>query len=263
MKGAVIEADTVILYTCAVCGYARKTFASRCAKCARWNTFHRGGSTAPPGRAVRLDKAGDPPPRVRTGIPALDNILGGGFVPGSSVLLYGGKGSGKSTLAAQAAFWSAVREKRPSLYCSGEEPWWQISERLERLELHPGYLYFSPELEVGRVLAECKRIKPALLVIDSAQKLDLPGRRGSDYERRVCALLDLLKGLRETRTAALLISQVNGQGKPKGGSAYEHEPDVVLKLAIAGEPRRQLEAEKNRYGSIRGDFLKMTAKGLV
>lgn len=258
-----MNAEAAIVFTCAVCGYARKSFAARCAKCSRWNTFHRGGSIAPPGQAIRLDKAGNPPPRVRTGIPALDSVLGGGFVPGSSVLLYGGKGAGKSTLAAQAAFWAAVREKRPSLYCSGEEPWWQISERLERLDLHPGYLYFSPELEAGRVLAECRRLKPALLVIDSAQKLDLPNRKGSDYERRVRALLDLLAGLRDLRVAALLISQVNGQGKPKGGSAYEHEPDVVLKISVEKEPRRLLAAEKNRYGGTCGDFLLMTSKGLT
>jgi circadian clock protein KaiC len=42
--------------------------------------------------------------RLRTGIPDLDLILGGGFEPGSLVILASAPGTGKTILAQQAAF---------------------------------------------------------------------------------------------------------------------------------------------------------------
>ena len=42
------------------------------------------------------------PPRIITGIGELDRVAGGGFVPGSGVLIGGDPGIGKSTLLLQA-----------------------------------------------------------------------------------------------------------------------------------------------------------------
>lgn len=251
-----------MIYTCSHCGVTRKAFHSRCSSCSRWNTFRGGveiGTAA--GGAVRLDKAGTPPARIRTGLPALDDVLGGGFVPGSSVLVYGEPGAGKSTLAAQAAFWAAVRCRKPALYAGGEEPWWNVSERLDRLQLDPRYLYFTGNLEVGALDAELRRLKPALLVVDSVQKLDVSNHKLAASERRVVALLDLLQILRGMRIPGLLISQINGDGSPRGGPVYEHEPDVVLQISADGV-KRQLEADKNRFGRICQAQLTMTGKGL-
>ena len=50
------------------------------------------------------------PPRRRTGIAELDRVCGGGFVPGSAILVGGDPGIGKSTLLLQAA--AAMRRRR-------------------------------------------------------------------------------------------------------------------------------------------------------
>ena len=39
-----------------------------------------------------------------SGVPGLDRILGGGFLPGSTIMLIGAPGTGKTILAQQMAF---------------------------------------------------------------------------------------------------------------------------------------------------------------
>ena len=63
------------------------------------------GASLPKGKASRLVglRGESPPlPRIQTGIAELDRVAGGGFVPGSGVLIGGDPGIGKSTLLLQA-----------------------------------------------------------------------------------------------------------------------------------------------------------------
>ena len=78
------------------------------------------------------DIGSDALPRVSSGVPELDRVLGGGWVPGSVTLLGGEPGIGKSTLALQATAQLDARSV-PTLYVSGEESPEQIRMRAERL----------------------------------------------------------------------------------------------------------------------------------
>ena len=70
--------------------------------------------------------------RLSTGIGELDNVLGGGLVPGSLVLIGGSPGVGKSTLTTMALA-HLVAAGRRTLYVSAEESPAQIRLRAERL----------------------------------------------------------------------------------------------------------------------------------
>src|SRR3954470_7526566 len=98
------------VHVCSACGAEAPRWLGQCPGCGEWNTLveeqrtpakaGRGGTAAPPGRAVR------PVPlrsveavrhvRLQTGIGELDRVLGGGLVPGSLVLIGGSPGIGKS-----------------------------------------------------------------------------------------------------------------------------------------------------------------------
>lgn len=252
-------------FVCAACGARRVSFHARCAECGRWNTYHRadrqpGAAARGPAGAVNLGSPDAAPPRLQTGIPWLDRLLGGGFVAGCSVLLYGAPGSGKSTLAAQAAWWAAARAKRPALYVSGEEGLVQVRERVLRLGLNPAWLYFNHPAELTTVQRDLLAIKPSLLVLDSVQKLDLAGA-GGEQTRVRRAFVALLALLRELRVPGLLLSQVNAAGAPSGGRIFTHDPDVVLALAEF-DGKRSLCVEKNRFGPVAAASLSMTAAGL-
>ena len=58
--------------------------------------------------------------RIPSGVPALDEMLGGGYYEGSCILLTGTSGTGKSTLGAHLAEKSCAEGKR-CLYFSFEE----------------------------------------------------------------------------------------------------------------------------------------------
>ena len=59
--------------------------------------------------------------RVRTGIPGLDEMLGGGFLPGSAILVRGAPGTGKTSLGMQFLIHGATRERETGLLISFEE----------------------------------------------------------------------------------------------------------------------------------------------
>ena len=60
------------------------------------------------------------PDRIMTGIAELDRVAGGGFVPGSGILIGGDPGIGKSTLLTQAVA-SVANAGHKAVYISGEE----------------------------------------------------------------------------------------------------------------------------------------------
>lgn len=49
--------------------------------------------------------------RLASGVPNLDQILGGGLVSGSLVLIVGAPGSGKTTIASQIALHAAASKR--------------------------------------------------------------------------------------------------------------------------------------------------------
>jgi DNA repair protein RadA/Sms len=262
-------------WICSGCKTRRVHFQPQCGECGRWNTYQlatglqgaTGVASAPAAR--RLDTPEAAGNRVRTGVPWFDAITGGGLIAGSSALVYGNPGAGKSTLAAQVGFWTAVRSGRPGLVQSGEEWIVQVRDRVERLGLTPGWLWFNSPIDLPTVEADLHRLRPSILIIDSVQKLDdSRDTSRSELQRQKRALLTLLALLRELRTSCLLLSQVNKSGTPLGGRFYEHEPDAVFDIRYADpankkDPRRELVADKNRFGNCESVKLKMTAEGLI
>src|SRR3989442_12881345 len=72
---------------------------------------------------MTADRGGASLRRLPTGVPGLDDVLGGGLPELSFNLIVGGPGSGKTTLAHQIMFANATPE-RPALYFMilGEPP---------------------------------------------------------------------------------------------------------------------------------------------
>ncbi len=128
-----------------------------------------------------LEVAAERHARLKTGIGELDQVLGGGLVPGSLVLLGGSPGIGKSTLT-NMALGNLEGAGHKTLYISGEESAAQIRLRAERL---PGAAMQVPvlaETDLDVVLATMEAEAPAVCVVDSVQTLhaaDLTGAAGS------------------------------------------------------------------------------------
>src|SRR5918996_2116483 len=91
------------IYACSECRQQVAQWVGRCPGCGAWGTIESAAATVPrqASSVVLLGSTTTVEPRVPTGIPGLDRVLGGGLVPASVVLLAGEPGIGKSTLLLQ------------------------------------------------------------------------------------------------------------------------------------------------------------------
>ncbi len=99
--------------------------------------------------------------RVRSGVPGLDEILGGGFFPGQTYGIAGGPGSGKSILSMEFLVRGAEGGER-GLYVTSEVspeklvrqmPFWDLEGFIDRGEL----IVFSTRPQPGELTAESEK----------------------------------------------------------------------------------------------------------
>lgn len=281
---------TLTQYVCQECGRTSPRFLGRCPGCGAYGTMVEeiredvqtlsarsrsrvlSGSLSEntPQRLRDIDEKAEP--RIDTGISELSQVLGGGIVPGSVILIGGDPGIGKSTLLLQTAM--HIARDRTLLYVSGEESERQIKMRAARLieagdritEI-PEKLLLMTETSLNHVLHQVKEIQPDFLVIDSIQTMqldELESTAGSVTQVRECA-----GKLRETakmnNITVFMIGHVTKEGNIAGPRILEHIVDTVLYLE--GDrfmSLRLLRSVKNRYGATSevGVF-EMLEEGLV
>ena len=92
------------VHVCRECGTTAPRWTGRCSGCGEWNTLDEERTVAKtrtsPATTTSLHEVDDDDARLTsTGVGELDRVLGGGFVAGSTTLLFGEPGVGKSTLA--------------------------------------------------------------------------------------------------------------------------------------------------------------------
>lgn len=220
----------VTSFVCQECGYDSPQWLGKCPECGNWNTFKefRQASSAKrqalssgvnsfpssteipkpePLRQVSLS----PKDRVTSGFVEMDNVLGGGIVAGSAVLVAGDPGIGKSTLLLQLCLNLAMGnvilegenrpigsslkdsiassdnnqsslqndDKKTVLYVSGEESKDQVAMRAMRLLDNGNQSTDIPEnllllslTDVDQIVQIIDETKPDFVVIDSVQTVE-------------------------------------------------------------------------------------------
>ncbi|HUQ37788.1 MAG TPA: DNA repair protein RadA [Aestuariivirga sp.] len=251
-------------FVCQSCGSTASKWAGRCDNCGEWNTIieEKGsapvsgarGASLPKGKASRLVglRGESPPlPRIQTGIAELDRVAGGGFVPGSGVLIGGDPGIGKSTLLLQALA-SLARTGARVIYVSGEEAIAQVRLRAQRLGLDDANVLLATETNVSDILATLNEGEPpAIAVIDSIQTLWSPVIEAAPgtVSQLKAGSEALVRYAKQKGTAMLLVGHVTKDGQIAGPKVIEHMVDTVLYFeGDRGHQYRILRAVKNRFG---------------
>ena len=271
------------VHVCSACGHETARWEGRCPGCGEWNTLVEevrrpsagSGSGRARGRAASAavapialgDVAAAEQARLSTGIGELDNVLGGGIVPGSLVLIGGAPGIGKSTLTTMALA-NLVAAGRRTLYVSAEESAAQIRLRAERLTVGAALqIPVIAETDLQAVLATMERERPEVCVIDSVQTLhaaELSGAPGSVGQVREVAG-EIMRVAKALRIAVLLVGHVTKEGALAGPRVLEHLVDCVLQFEGERERTyRTVRAIKNRFGSTNeAGVFEMRDDGLV
>lgn len=264
------------VYVCQQCGKSQSKWMGRCPDCGTWNSLveERSAATTGPKRAAASrdqlpvpirDVAAEQVERWKTDLSEWDNVLGGGLVPGSVLLLGGEPGIGKSTLLLQAGELYA-KAGRKVLYASGEESPSQIALRAARLDVASDRLFLLAETDFDAIERAIDSTKPDLLVIDSIQTIyspQLESQPGSVGQLRECSYR-LIGKAKERGMASVLVGHVTKEGAIAGPKVLEHMVDVVLYFeGTSNHTFRLLRAMKNRFGSTNelGVF-EMTGKGM-
>ncbi|MGH7757083.1 MAG: DNA repair protein RadA, partial [Vulcanimicrobiaceae bacterium] len=206
-------------------------------------------------------------PRITTGISELDRVTGGGFVPGSVILLGGEPGIGKSTLVIQACAALAASGRRV-VYISGEEAVDQVRLRALRLGLAAAPVELATETSVEDIVATLSHGKrPSLVVIDSIQTMWtglIESAPGTVSQVRGAAQA-LIRFAKTTGAAVILVGHVTKDGQIAGPRVVEHMVDAVISFeGEGGRNFRILRAVKNRFGpSGEIGVFEMTGRGLA
>ena len=248
-------------FVCSECGYTNSKWLGKCPDCGSWNTFEE--QAAIEEYAVANVKRSDVDIsekmneiqvseyiRSETGMGELDRVLGGGLVSGSVVLLSGEPGIGKSTLLLQICHF--LGKNNTVLYISGEESKGQIKLRAGRLKANSDGIYLACTTNLESVIAECEKIKPDVIIVDSIQTMyseRLNSAPGTISQVRDSAMA-FINYAKTTGAAVFIVGHVNKEGGISGPKILEHMVDAVL--YFEGDRRqsyRIIRAIKNRYGS--------------
>jgi DNA repair protein RadA/Sms len=251
-------------FRCTECGWATPKWAGRCAECQAWGTIvDVADSTSALGRGVRpiavsearvaksiTTISADEVAHWPSGIAEFDRVLGGGIVPGATILLSGEPGVGKSTLLLEVASKAAAGGMRV-LYVTAEESVSQVRLRAERTGALQPLLFLAAEVDLATILGQIDEVKPQLLIVDSVQTVSsslIDGLAGGPSQVREVAST-LIRVSKDRNLPVLLVGHVTKDGSIAGPRLLEHLVDVVCQF----EGNRQtslrfIRAHKNRFG---------------
>lgn len=253
-------------FFCSNCGYESTKWIGKCPSCNQWNTFSeeviQSGDAKEKttwedysdkkrtNKSVALSEISyKEEKRLATTDTELNRVLGGGIVAGSLVLVAGEPGIGKSTLFLQNGL---LLKNIRVLYISGEESEQQIKMRADRLNISNENFYLLTETDTNIIFKEIKKLKPALVIVDSIQTLQsnlIDSAAGTVSQIRECAAA-FQRFAKETNTPVFLIGHITKDGSIAGPKILEHMVDTVLQFE--GDRHyayRILRTLKNRFGS--------------
>jgi circadian clock protein KaiC len=219
---------------------------------------------------------GGTPTRVSTGIPGLDEVLGGGLPQGNMYLIEGEAGAGKTTLGLQfllegarrgeRTLWITLSETEAQLLQSARSHGWSLEGidvcnpgLPERINQHGDtYSFFSPadvELDEIRnaILSATERVRPSRVVFDPFSDIRHLAREVLRYRRQVLSLREFFN---EHGCTVLLMQELTrGTAGDLQAEALVHGYLTLHQDAPEyGGQRRRLRIHKMRGMPFRDGF---------
>jgi len=176
--------------------------------------------------------------RVKSSISEVDEMFGGGVLPGSTITLSSKAGVGKSTMALQILN-GMVKNGRRVGYISAEESIHQIAFACRRLGIED--VGICNESKFKNILQIMNGME--MIVIDSFQAVD----KGNLDEKRAIEIL--VQHAKATECAVIIICHLTKGGVMRGTNLLTYAVDVNMNVEIGEMPtHRRISFSKNRFG---------------
>lgn len=236
----------------------------------------RQGVSVLPVTALKLEHPA-PAERVSSGVPMLDEMLGGrGFYRGSTVLLSGTAGTGKTSVAASFANAACRRGERCVFFLMEESPQ-QMIRNMRSIGIDLGQWSerglltlqaerpsrFGLEAHLAAMYRAVDELRPAAVVVDSiTDLLSLGGE--AEVRAMLTRLIDYLKNRGVTALFSSLSPGATELQETRAGVSSLMDAWVLLSLERAGDDRRRqmtvLKARGMSHSSRVHQFM-MTERG--
>ncbi len=183
-----------------------------------------------------------------TGLALVDRALGGGVVPGQTILLVGPPGAGKTTLILLAAEQLAGDR---GLYVTAEETLEQVRARFAGVGV--GRIRAWQETDPLRIEELAHAWAREILIVDSVNRLHDPGLAaapGTPSQIKSSAGI-LLRWAKTAGVPLVLVGHVTWADRFQGPRTLEHLVDTVLyyeRVESLADDVRILHVAKNRFG---------------
>jgi KaiC/GvpD/RAD55 family RecA-like ATPase len=200
--------------------------------------------------------------RIKTGIPGLDELIDGGFIESSSVLLSGGAGSGKTIFAMQYIYNGAAEYGDPGIFISMEEGatniWWNMKNfrwNLTKYEqdgliklyrvgmIEPSEFAKKFNDEIDKIKKMVEEMGARRLVIDSTTAFGMWMGEISQIRYSLFRLADELKELK--CTVLLTAETLGGRDQFSRFGVEEFVTDAIISLYFK-PPQRVIFVKKMR-----------------
>jgi len=219
--------------------------------------------------------------RVSTGIQELDELIGGGFLRTSLILVAGHPGSGKSTLAGQYICAGATDHGENGVYACFSETktplirnWRRFGWDFERLELEGKVSVLALSIvgeagiqeNINLILEKINSIKAKRLVIDSFTAISLAMKEPSEIR---FFLRLLYKFVQEIDCTTMVIADIRWGTETIGSGLEEFIADgiILLETDFSNDEclRRRLKILKMRGSMHTGEVYpyEITDRGIV
>ena len=232
--------------------------------------------------ANRAEKAPNPNARQTTGVPGLDQVLGGGLPSNRLYVVEGDPGSGKTTFALQFLR-EGVRLGQRTLYVTLSETLDELSDVAashhwtldgidllelnaisERLQEDANYTVYHPsDVELGETVQhirrEIERLNPQRVALDSVSELKILSQTSVRYRREILGLKQFFAG--RNCTVVVLDDRTTREGEQQLQSLAHGVIRMEREAREYGTTRRQIHIVKMRgvrFQDGRHDFLIQT-----